>query len=289
VAAASNGGKLVTPHVVKEITETQEDGTEKVVKSFTPAIKRQVISAETSSLVCDLLEDVVTVGSGKNAYVKGYRVAGKTGTSEKRDTVENKDDVVASFCGFAPADDPKVAVLVFLDDPQTEIRYGGTLSAPVAQKIFESILPHLNIEPSYTADELASLSRTVPSVVGQSTAAAQTKVINVGLEVKIVGDGKEVVRQVPEAGQTIPAGGTVLLYTEDDDMEMVTVPNFVGRSVTEVNSIATQAGLNVQMQGLVGGSSAAARANSQSVTAGTKVPRGTVIKVNFVYTDTSDG
>ena len=219
----------------------------------------------------------------------GYRVAGKTGTSEKRDTVENKDDVVASFCGFAPADDPKVAVLVFLDDPQTDIRYGGTLSAPVAQKIFEFILPHLNVEPSYTADELASLSRAVPSVVGQTPSAAQTKVTNVGLKVTVVGDGKKVVRQVPEAGQSIPSGGTVLLYTEADKVDTVKVPDFSGRSVTEVNSIAAQMGLNVQMTGLVGGSSAAATANGQSIRAGTKVPRGTVINVNFVYTDTRDG
>ena len=136
---------------------------------------------------------------------------------------------------------------------------------------------------------MASLSRAVPPVTGQSTAVAQNKMSNAGLKATIVGKGGTVVRQVPEAGQSIPAGGTVILYTEEDAVTMVTVPSFYGRSVTEVNALAAQLGLNVQMTGLVGGSSAAATANGQSVAAGQQVPKGTVIKVNFVYTDTRDG
>ena len=285
MCAIANGGKLVSPHVVSKVLDA--DGN--AVSTTETKVKRQIISAATSAQICDILGDIVNGGGSKNAYVAGYRVAGKTGTSEKRDTVENTDDVVASFCGFAPADDPQVAVLVLLDDPQTEVRYGGTLSAPVAQKIFESILPHLGVEPSYTNEELASLSRSVPLVTGQTTAVAQNKVVNTGLKASIVGKGSTVVRQVPEAGQSIPAGGTVILYTEADAVTMVTVPNFYGRSVTEVNALAAQMGLNVQMTGLVGGSSAAATANGQSVAAGQQVPKGTVIKVNFVYTDTRDG
>ena len=285
MCAVANGGKLVTPHVVSKVLDS--DGN--AVSTTDTKVKRQIISADTSRRICNILGDIVNGGGSKNAYVPGYRVAGKTGTSEKRDTVENTDDVVASFCGFAPADDPKVAVLVLLDDPQTEVRYGGTLSAPVAQKIFESILPHLGVEPSYTNEELASLSRAVPPVTGQSTAVAQNKMSNAGLKATIVGKGGTVVRQVPEAGQSIPAGGTVLLYTEEDAVTMVTVPSFYGRSVTEVNALAAQMGLNIQMTGLVGGSSAAATANGQSVSAGQQVPKGTVIKVNFVYTDTRDG
>ncbi len=285
MCAIANGGKLVSPHVVSKVLDAQGNA----VSTTETKVKRQIISADTSRRICDILGDIVNGGGSKNAYVPGYRVAGKTGTSEKRDTVENTEDVVASFCGFAPADDPQVAVLVLLDDPQTEVRYGGTLSAPVAQKIFESILPHLGVEPSYTEEELASLSRSVPLVTGQTTAVAQNKVVNTGLKATIVGDGGTVVRQVPEAGQSIPAGGTVLLYTEEDAVTMVTVPSFYGRSVTEVNALAAQLGLNIQMTGLVGGSSAAATANGQSVTAGQQVPKGTVIKVNFVYNDTRDG
>ncbi len=285
MSAIANGGKLVTPHVVSKVLDAEGN----VVSETALAVKRQIISENTSRRICSILGDIVNGGGSKNAYVAGYRVAGKTGTSEKRDTVENKDDVVASFSGFAPADDPKVAVLVLLDDPQSEMRYGGTISAPVAQKIFESILPHLGIEPSYTTEELASLSRTAPNVVGQSTGAAQTKVTNTGLKASIVGTGDTVVSQVPQAGQSIPAGGTVILYTQEDDVTTVTVPDFTGRSVTEVNSVAASLGLNVQMQGLVGGSSAAAVCSGQSVAKDTKVPKGTVITVTFVYNDTQDG
>lgn len=285
MCAVANGGKLVTPYVVSKVLDAEGN----VVSETEVKVKRQIISSETSRHLCDILGSIVNGGGSKNAYVAGYRVAGKTGTSEKRDTVENEDDVVASFSGFAPADDPEVAVLVLLDDPQTEVRFGGTLSAPVAQKIFESILPHLGIEPSYTTEELATLSRTTPSVVGQNPTVAQNKVVNTGLKATIVGKGNTVVRQVPEAGQTVPAGGTVILYTEEEKVDMVRVPSFVGRSVTEVNSLAAQVGLNVHLQGLVGGSSSAAVSNSQSVPEGTEVPRGTVIKVNFVYTDTQDG
>ena len=280
MCAIANGGKLVTPHVVSHILD--EDGN--IVSATQTEVKRQIISAETSRRICKILGDIVNGGGSKNAYVAGYRIAGKTGTSEKRDLI-GRDEVVASFSGFAPADDPRVAVLVLLDEPQTEIRFGGTLSAPVAQKIFEAILPHLGIEPSYTNEELSTLSRTTPNVVGQTTAVAQNKVVNTGLKATVIGKGDTVLRQVPEAGQSIPAGGTVLLYTEDTEGELVTVPNLIGRTVTDVNSLAARLGLNIQLQGLVGGSSAAAVSNSQSIKEGEKVPKGTVIKVNFVYND----
>ena len=284
MCAIANGGKLMTPYVVAQVLDA--DGN--VISTTEPKVKRQIISEETSERICKILGDIVNGGGSKNAYVAGYRVAGKTGTSEKRTTVENTEDVIASFSGFAPADNPQVAVLVLLDDPQTEVRYGGTLSAPVAQKIFEAIMPHLGIEPSYTAEELNTLSRTTPLVTGQTIAVAQTKISNAGLKATIVGNGEKVVLQVPEAGQTIPAGGTMLLYTEEEEVEMVTVPNLTGLSVTEVKARASRVGLNVQMTGLVGGSGESALSNRQSYASGTTVPKGTVIEVNFYYQDTSE-
>ena len=283
MSAVANGGKLMTPYVVSKVLDA--DGN--VISATEPKVKRQIISAETSERICKILGDIVNGGGSKNAYVAGYRVAGKTGTSEKR-TTANEDDVIASFSGFAPADNPQVAVLVLLDDPQTDVRYGGTLSAPVAQKIFEAIMPHLGIEPSYTNEELSTLSRPVPSVTGQTLSVAQTKIANAGLKATIVGKGDKVLLQVPEAGQTMPAGGTMLLYTEETDTEMVTVPDLTGLSVNEVRSRAARLGLNVQMTGLVGGSSEAAISNRQSYKEGAKVPKGTVIEVNFYYQDTSE-
>lgn len=284
MCAIANGGKLITPHVVSQVL----DGDGNVVSVTKPEVKRQIVSESTSKRICKMLGDIVNGGGSKNAYVAGYRVAGKTGTSEKRD-IKDRKEVVASFSGFAPADNPKVAVLVLLDEPQCAIRYGGTISAPVAQKIFESILPLLGVEPSYTEEEINSLSRIAPNVVGQQVAVAQKKVANTGLKATIVGKGEKVLRQVPDAGQSIPVGGAVLLYTEKTEDSRVVVPNLVGRSVTEVRTIAGQLGLNVQMTGLISGSSSAASSNKQSIKEGTKVPRGTVIQVNFLYEDVRDG
>ena len=283
MCAIANGGKLMTPYVVSQVLDA--DGN--VISTTQPKMKRQIISEETSRRICTILGDIVNGGGSKNAYVAGYRVAGKTGTSEKRATA-NEDDVIASFSGFAPADDPQVAVLVLLDDPQTEIRYGGTLSAPVAQKIFEAIMPHLGIEPSYTEEELSSLSRITPDVTDQTVAVAQNKIANAELKAQIVGNGDKVVMQVPEAGQTIPAGGTVLLYTEESATEMVTVPDFTGLTVTEVNARAAQLGLNVQLSGLVSGSGEAAISSRQSIQEGERVFKGTVIEVTFYYQDTAE-
>ena len=284
MSAIANGGKLMTPYVVSQVLDAQGN----VISTTEPKVKRQIISEDTSARICKILGDIVNGGGSKNAYVAGYRVAGKTGTSEKRATVENTEDVIASFSGFAPADNPKVAVLVLLDDPQTDIRYGSTLSAPVAQKIFESILPHLGIEPSYTEEELNTLSRVTPDVKGQTTAVAQTKIANAGLKATIVGKGDKVVMQVPAAGETIPAGGTVLLYTDETEADTVTVPDFTGMTITEVNSRASRLGLNVQMTGLVSGSGDAALSNRQSIKEGERVYKGTVIQVNFYYQDTSE-
>ena len=193
----------------------------------------------------------VNGGGAKNAYVAGYRVAGKTGTADKTET---KQDVWASFSGFAPADDPKVAILVMLDEPQSTVRFGGTIAAPVAQKVLNDTLPYLGIEPKYTEEEIANMSRTTPKVEGDS-------------------------------GKSIPKGGTVVLYTEEDTTQKTAkVPDFKGMSVSRANAAAVNAGLNIQLSGL-GLSSGEAKASGQSLAAGTEVPIGTVVTVEFVYED----
>ena len=281
VGAASNGGKLVTPHVVKEITETQEDGTEKVVKSFTPQVKRQIISAETSALVCDLLEEVVTVGSGKNAYVKGYRVAGKTGTSEKIDVFNATGDkyYISSFIGFAPADDPEYAILVMLDSPSAGEIYGGIIAAPVAGDILADILPYLSIQPQYTEEELETLDVSIPSLMEQSLKDAEAVLIDKEIKYKVKGDGDTVLDQMPQPGSTMPQSGTMILYTGDaKPSKNITVPNLVDYSVAGASNRITSMGLNVRV---VGNSNAGSTALviSQSPAAGEVVPEGTVITI----------
>ncbi|MBQ7090162.1 MAG: PASTA domain-containing protein, partial [Clostridia bacterium] len=281
VAAASNGGELITPHVVKEITETQEDGTEKVVKSFAPAVRRQVISEETSELVCDLLEDVVSIGSGKNAYVKGYRVAGKTGTSEKiGEAGENDEETyISSFIGFAPADDPEYAILVMLDTPSNGEIYGGIIAAPVAGDVLSDILPYLGVQPQYTEAELSTLDVNIPTLREQPLETAKKTLEEKDIKYRVIGSGDTVTAQVPEAGTTMPHSGTVYLYTgESAPNANVTVPNLVDYSVAGATNHLLQIGLNVRVVGN-GNTASDALVTEQSHEAGTTVKQGTVITI----------
>ncbi len=283
ISAIANGGKLLTPYVVQQVIDS--DGN--VVDNTETKVRRQVVSKETAAKVSDMMLEAVTTGGCKSAYVAGYRVAGKTGTSEKRDMEGN--EVVASFAGFAPADDPQVAILVLLDQPQCAVRFGGTISAPVAQKILSDVLPYLGVEPKYTTAELGKLSTTAPAVTGKALSAAEAAVTNAGLTVRKVGSGDTVLKQIPEAGQSIPKNGIVVLYTDENALERtVTVPNFSGMSVSAANLAATNAGLNLQLSG-VGLESGQAVANKQSLAAGTKVSPGTTVTVSFLYNDAADG
>lgn len=279
ISAVANGGYLMQPYVVAE----QLDGDGNVVSTTSPTVRRQVISEDTARRVGAMLAQAVNGGGSKNAYVAGYRVAGKTGTADK---TEGGGNVWASFSGFAPADDPEVAILVVLDEPQSTIRYGGTISAPVAQKILADTLPYLGIEPVYTAEEIARMNSVTPSVVGKETSVATSLIKSQGLEYYVVGNGGTVLRQMPEGGTTIPQGGQVVLYTdESSDERTVVVPNFTGMTLTQANKAASAAGVNILITGLVTGASGDPTASSQSVAAGTSISRATVVTVKFVYSD----
>lgn len=286
VCAAVNGGYLVQPHVVKQ--ELDVDGN--VVKNYDTVQKRQVISKETSETICTLLESVVDGGGGKNAYVSGYRIGGKTGTSQKL-AKENSDPDskprVSSFCGFAPVDDPQLVVLVMLDEPHGGNIYGGTIVAPVAGKIFADALPYIGIEAQYSSEELAKISKTVPNLIGSSVESAESELKNKGLSVKVVGSGDSVERQVPSGGQTISNSGTVVIYTGGEASSMVNVPDFSGKSVSAVNQLASQYNLNIKYSGTAL-SQSGAMSYSQDIAVGTSVEIGTVITVSFRVENSSD-
>ncbi len=281
VCAAINGGYLVQPHVVNEIANA--DGN--VVKTVKTVQKRQVISKETSELICNLLENVVSVGSGKNAYVAGYHVGGKTGTSQKLAGDERAR--VASFCGFAPAYDPQVAVLVVLDEPHGGNIYGGTIAAPVAGQILAEILPYLGVEPKYNESESETLDKHTPSLMGLSVEKAKSDIKAAGLTYKIVGDGATVERQVPSAGESISESGTVVIYTSTDASTMVEVPSFAGLTVSQVNQLAGSLCLNVKFSGNALGESGVV-AYAQDYEETTSVEIGTVITVSFRSENGSD-
>lgn len=284
-SAIANGGKLVQPHVVKQILAA--DGS--VVKNISTDYKRQVISEEVAKEMCAVLEENAINGSGKNGYVAGYRVAGKTGTSEKL-TDSNGDfvqDYIASYCGFAPADNPEIAMLVFFDTPLGGNYYGSAVAAPVFANIMSEVLPYLELEARYTDEEAANVDTTAGSYTGLSVSEAEKIVNSDGFDATIKGEGTTVVAQIPAAGSKIPTGGTVVLYTDDTSItEKVTVPNFVGFSLSDVNYIASYYGVNVSLTGTVNSSDSVSV--TQDVAEGTLVSPGTVITVSFSTSGIND-
>lgn len=272
ISAAVNGGYLNKPHVVKQILDS--DGN--VVKNYGTTQVRQVISNETSKQICQYLESVVSEGTGHNAYVAGYRVGGKTGTSEKLDSGTNKK--IASFCGIAPADSPEVAILMLLDEPNVAFPYGGTCCAPAVGKMMSEILPYLSVSPEYTEEEAKELESTTPNVTGKSLKDAKAAISKAELEYTVIGDGDTVLKQMPSANSTIPNGGTVVLYTDDSEQKKTAVvPDFNGMTISQANEAAENAGINI----IISGSKNNATAYDQSVEKNKEVERGTVVTVSF--------
>ncbi|HNX13884.1 MAG TPA: penicillin-binding transpeptidase domain-containing protein [Oscillospiraceae bacterium] len=284
VCAVANGGKLMQPYIVKNVVSA--DGV--VEKTMTPTARRQVISEDTSKTMCQILEKVVSSGTGRNAYVAGYRVAGKTGTSEKTDLYDEQgnklNEVIASFCGFAPADDPQVAILVILDQPHSFSNFGGQIAAPLVADILEDVLPYLGIEPIYTEEELANLSVITPDVNGKSKSAAEKALTNKGLKMQSIGSGDTILYQVPAVGTLIPKGGTVVVAFSSDPVRKVVVPDMTGVSVGTANSMLTNRDLNISIVGARAGSSEAT-ISSQNPAAGTEVEIGTVVEIRLRYSD----
>ena len=283
-AAIANGGYLVQPHVVSQIVDN--DGN--IIKTADTTVKRQVISEETSKRVSKILQENATSGTAKNGYVAGYRIAGKTGTSEKVGAdgkVGSDNKYIASYCGFAPADDPQYAVLVFFDEPTGDSYYGGAVAGPVFSKIMEEILPYLNVETKYTEDEAGSVGVSAPNVIGKTVSEATNELTNNGLKILVKGSGDTVIAQTPDPGSSVPSGGTVVAYTDEASMnQTVTVPNFTNRTLSDVNYLAAQAGVNIKVTGAYNSSAATAR--TQDYAAGEQIKPGTVITVNFVEEDT---
>lgn len=279
VAAVANGGYLGTPHLLKATLD--DDGN--VVSTNESTVKRQVISRETSAEIVSYMEGGVNSGgSARNAYVKGYRVAAKTGTTVKTalrsETGETK--YISSCVAFAPADDPKVAVMVLVDEPVGSY-YGGTVAAPVVSRVLAEVLPYLGVEPQYDEEELETVAYNVESYVGDTVTDASAKIIKDGYKYKVIGSGLTVLRQVPKAGETLAHEGTIVIYTDDTTSGKVLVPNVVGMTPSVANKTLVDAGLNITVVGTSPEHLDSAIAVTQSVMAGDTVDRGTVVTVDF--------
>ena len=285
VCAIANGGYIVQPHVVSQVLDS--DGN--IVSTVSTDVKRQAVSSETAAHIANILEENAVSGSGKNGYVAGYRVAGKTGTSEKKVDLndDGNQDYIASFCGFAPAEDAEVVCLVFFDTPTGAAYYGSQVAAPVFAKIMSEVLPYLEVPTQYTDEEIENLDVTVGSYVGMNVDEAISAAEGEGFTVTVKGEGEKVLAQVPRASMNIPKGGNVVLYLDEASAkEQVEVPNLRGYNVSSVNYLASIAGINVSITGAV--NSALSMSSSQSIAPGTMVSPGTVVTVNFTTGGVND-
>ncbi len=291
ISACVNGGYLMKPYVVSEIT----DASGRIVTSNEPTVVRQVISEETSATVRRILEQVVgdpVDGTGHNAYVAGYRIGGKTGTSEKvaQDAAGGPKEYIVSFAGVAPADDPKLVILVLLDTPSNETGLyisGGQMGAPTVGKMFSDILPYLGVEPQYSAAEKMYMDQVVPNVSGMTTDEAITLLQERGFEARILGEGADVTRQLPGTGAMIANGSTVLLYTDtepsEEQEEMIDLSYVTYRDARDMLAgkglfISTSSSVTSPETQLI---------LSQSIAEGEMLDHGAVVSVTLISTDTS--
>lgn len=291
IAAVVNGGYVLEPYIVSQVLDA--DGN--VVKENGRTVLRQAISESTSVTMRDMMEKVVTEGTAKGAHTPGYRVGGKTGTSEKTDTFDENgkmvEDKIVSFVGVAPINDPQYIVLVALDTPKYQednTKYtpngyyisGGLMAAPTVRDIFLDILPYLGVEPDYASGEIRGVNVKMPELTGMTQEEAAAALKNKSLTYRTLGSGAIVTDQIPAAGAELPGDSEVILYFDyEKSTEQVEVPDFVGYAVADVNWLANNAGVYVQAKGT--DRTSYATVTYQSVEPGTKVDRGTTITVEF--------
>lgn len=276
VSTVANGGKLMRPYVVSKLLDQDKN----VIKQIEPVVKRQVISKSTCEKITAMMEEVVNSGTGVNGYVAGYRVAGKTGTSEKLGT-GSAGDYVASFVCFAPADNPQIAMLIAIDEPRAGQYYGSQIATPVAAEVMHKVMVYLNVEPKYNEDEDVYTEVNASNVIGEKTTQAKAILSGEGFNVRVVGTGESVVEQSPAPNQTIAKGGTVILYTQkNSEKEKTIVPSFAGYSVSEVYNLANYYSLNVKIVGY-GYNTTGFTSYKQSVESGKEVNCGDTVTVYF--------
>ena len=286
-SAVINGGNLVKPYVVQSVST--QDGT--VVQNTQPEIVRQVISKQTSQRASDILEQVVATGTGNNGYVAGYRIGGKTGTSEVK--TADKDHYVVSFMGYAPADDPQVIVLLAYDRPQVVSpgsNYGpsgvyisgGNMAAKKAGPLIAQILDYLGIEKTYSSEEAAAADVSMPRVTGLNLTKAEDDLSRANLRFRTIGEGSTISRQIPAAGTRIPGGSTVILYLGDAAPESSnTVPNVTGMTYEDAKDALEKAGFFMKASGASVYYGNTTTAEHQSISGGETAATGSIVEVRF--------
>ena len=292
ISAIANGGHLLTPHTVSALTDSNGN----VVVSYGTEEKRSVISEDICQEIMAVLEDGVSGdGGAKNAYVAGYRIAAKTGTSEKRDKVNpitgNKDYRIGSTVAIAPADNPQIAVLIIVDEPKGSV-YGSTVAAPYVANFLSEALPYIGVERQYTAEEMERATVSIKNYYGASVQDATRAISKLGLAYEVIGNGNVVTAQMPSSGTALTkSDGKVILYTEgiSSSSKQVTVPNLIGYTAEEAVKALRARGLNVLISGSTNYNLGnGAKVVSQSLEANTQVKYGSVVTIRCLYDDPDD-
>ena len=278
VSAVANGGYLLKPHVVKQIVDQQGN----IVKSSERIVRRQVISENTAKRLCAILKLNAEDGGATSGYVPGYRIGGKTGTSEKiGQSGPNGMDYISSYCGIAPADNPKIALLIYYDTPKGPSHYGAAVAGPTFANVMKDVLPYLGVEKKYTEKEMQTMDIATPFLVGSKVSEAKNKLINLGFNPIVKGNGELVISQIPETGTKIPKGGSVILKTDGNlNEQKVKVPKLIGLTPSLANKACSSLGLNITIKG-ISSNNVNAIAISQSIKEGAMVEQGSAIVVEF--------
>ncbi len=277
------------PYVVRQMLNS--DGT--VAYERKPTLVRQVVSAETSATVRGILEQVVgdpNNGTGRNAAVAGYRIGGKTGTSEKvsLEAQTGEKEYIVSFIGFAPADDPQIAILVFLGTPSAKSGIyvsGGQMAAPVVGNMMADILPYLGVEPEISGEEAENMDVQMPELTELELSEAVDRLSGVGLNYRSIGSGTTVTAQLPKAGVSIAAGTQVIVYLgAEPSQDVEVVPDLSGMSYIEARDTLSYYGIYIQTVSPVTDAEKQT-VSTQSIAAGTKIGHGGVIEVTLISSD----
>lgn len=287
LAAVANGGSLVTPHLISRVLD--DDGN--VIYEHETNVRRTVVSENSCERVTKILEEGVSGdGGAKNCYVRGYKVAGKTGTSEKLDKYAEdgtRPYRVGSAMGYAPAENPEIIALILNDEPTKGNCYGSVVAAGYISNLFAFTLPYMGYEAEYSQSDLEALETTVGNCVGSDRATATAYLDSAGVKYELIGEGDTVTSQIPESGtKVLKASAKVLLYFGDATSESsVTVPNLVGSTAQAASQVLANMGLNVSFTGT---QSAGALVTAQSLEEGASVQPGTVIVLSLMHTDGTD-
>ena len=284
IAAVANGGYLVEPYLVQKVVSS--DG--KVLSEHQTVVKRQVISADVAATVSDILEKGVSGdGGAKNAYVDGYLVAAKTGTSQKFDILDENGNSylrIGSTVAYAPSNEGGIAAIIVVDEPQSQVKYGSVVAAPYVSALLGNILPYLDYTSSRESAEIS-----IGNYIGAPLSSVTSSLEKSGIQYTVIGNGDYVLDQIPKADVIIlKSSSTIYLYTEKRDEEYVEVPSVVGKSIKEANLLLSTIGLNICISGSLSNTCTTVTVISQSLPVGAKVEKGSVITLTVLGTDFED-